>query len=190
MLVDIDLHALEGQLGLVESVEAGRHHRVEDRVDDVLLAAPRRRVGIQHVRQRHCLLVDGEDVVAGDQDVDLERPQGLVDALRLVRLIEEAGEGEDHVLAVGVELARRRAVRLEPQQPIERVIGDPERLSQGFAARLAHRDIDPEEASGLAERVDPLLLLGADSFDHLAHRPAEATTGPRRTLRFRGFGGR
>jgi hypothetical protein len=109
--------------------------------------------------------------------VHLERIQGPLDRLRLIGLIEEAGEGEDHVLAVDVELARRRQVPLEAQQGVERVIGNPERLADGLGAGLAQRDVDPEEASGLAERVDPLLLLGA-----------EATAGARRTPRIRGFG--
>src|SRR5204863_1346427 len=35
--------------------------------------------------------------------------------------------------------------------------------------------------AGRAERVDPLLLLGADPLDDLAHRPAEATAASRRS---------
>ena len=70
-----DLQPLERQLGVVERVEGGRDHRVEDDVDDVLLAAPLGAVAGQELRQRDALAVDGEQVVAVDEHVDLDRSQ-------------------------------------------------------------------------------------------------------------------
>ena len=69
------LEPLERQLGVAERVEGGGDHRVEDGVDDVLLAAALGVVGGQQRGQRDALAVGGEEEVAVDEDVDLDRPQ-------------------------------------------------------------------------------------------------------------------
>ncbi len=64
-----------------------------------------------------------------DEDVDLDRLKLLqaVD-VRLGGGGQEAAEGEDDVVAVGVELARGRGGLVEVEQRLERVAGDPQGL--------------------------------------------------------------
>ena len=52
-----------------------KRRTIENRVDDVLLAAPLRVVVGENVGQRDPLAVDGEDEVAVDEDVDGDRMQ-------------------------------------------------------------------------------------------------------------------
>ena len=83
---------------------------------------------------------------------------------------EEAGEREDQVLAVDMELARGGSAVPEVQQRPQGVLGDAERLTEVVVASVAERDVDPEERLSFAERRDPLALGRADSLDDLRHR--------------------
>ena len=73
MSLHFRLQILQSRLDLAQGVERGAHHRVENRVDEVLLAASPRRVDLERARQRNRLDVQGQHVLAADQDMYFNR---------------------------------------------------------------------------------------------------------------------
>ena len=51
----------------------------------------------------------------------------------------------------------------------QRALGNPERVGQIVAARLAERDVEPEEAPLRAQCGDTLSLDGVEPVEHLGH---------------------
>jgi hypothetical protein len=154
--------------------------RVAGRMTQGPLAPIRREIGGERGRQRDPLVVQRQQVVPGDQDVDLDGAQAVARSLLLLLTFELdiAAKREDDGLGVDVEDPRGVAVALPLQRP-KRGLRDPERLHQIFATRLAERDVEPEEAPLCPQCGDALALGGMQPADYLRH--GVSAYGPRRT---------
>jgi hypothetical protein len=127
-----------------------------------------REIGSYDRRQRDSLVVQRKQVVARDDDVDLDGPQ-TVPRRALFRLeLDVAAKREDNGLSVSVEGPRGVAAASAPQSA-QRALRNPERLDQPFAARLAERDVQPEEAALGAQCGHTLSLGGAEPVEDLRH---------------------
>jgi hypothetical protein len=102
--------------------------------------------------------------------MDFDRAKAVGGPVCDLSRLEIAAEGEDDVLSIGVELARGRAGLPEVHQGLKRVLGNGQDLAHFAGARLAQRDIDPEEAPGLAQLCDAVPPDAVEPFDDLCHR--------------------
>ena len=114
--------------------------------------------------------MNGEQIVAVDQHVDLDRFLPLEVVVLAGPGTEVAVEGEDHVLTVGVELLRGQAAVAEGEQRAQGVGRNAESLAELLARDVGHADVCPEESAFAAQGWDPLPLAGAQPLDDLAHR--------------------
>jgi hypothetical protein len=103
--------------------------------------------------------------------MDFDRAKAVGGPVCELSRLEITAEGEGDVLSVGVELARGRASLAEAHQGVKRVLGNGQDLAHFAGARLAQRDIDPEEAPGLAQLCDAVPPDAVEPFDDLCHRP-------------------
>ena len=145
-----------------ELVEVGCEHRLEDRVDQVLLGAVLRRVELEHFGKRSRCRVHRQDVVAADEYVDLDR-----------LALDEAAEQEDDVVGVDVELARPTDPRVEVEQRPEGVVRYLERLLELLVGVAAGVDIGPEEMPVGAQRCRTPTLEPAENVGHLGEAKAQ-----------------
>ena len=133
--------------------------------EDVSLAPSRRKIGSEDRRQRDWLVVQGKEVVACDEGLDLHRPQAVPGRIVGWLQLGIAAERERDRLAVGVESPRGTAVALQrPQRAL--VI---ERVDEILAARLTQRHVEPEEAPLGAQCGDTLSLGGVEPVEDLRH---------------------
>ena len=109
-----------------------------------------------------------QQVLAGDHDPDLERSQAVRGlACRRLR-VDVAAQREDDGLPVGVESARGGGVG-GIRQSAKGAVRNRQRVEQVITARLAERDVEPEEAAFRAQGSDALALLGVKPVENVAH---------------------
>ena len=137
-----------------QRVEHRVGHPVERDVDGVLLALAGRELG-HGAGEVELLLVDGEQVVAVEDDVHPQQHERLIGAALALRG-RRAPEREHDQVLVDVDLAGRGAAGPEARQRLGRLAVEPENgrdlLSRGAAVG---RQIDPEELAALAQVGDP-----------------------------------
>ena len=108
-------------------------------------------------------------------------PRRVAAGTRLLRRplgLDVAAEREDQGLSVPRATSVRRRCRRTRPEP-QGTLGNPQRFDEILAARLAERDIEPEEAPFSAQSSDTLSLGDAESGEYLRHPP---DYGCRRTL--------
>ena len=109
-----------------------------------------------------------QQVLAGDLHAYLEGPHAE-GPRRTLRRLDVAARAENEVAAFGVELPRGTIGRAVACQGAGGPLGNVESLDHPFEARLAERDIEPEEVPALAERRDPFSLLAPQPVEDLGH---------------------
>jgi hypothetical protein len=114
------------------------------------------------------LVVQGQQVVARNEDANLHGPQAVPGRLLLRLTLDVAAKREDDGLSVSVEGPRGAAAASAPRSA-QRALVNPERGDQIFAARLAERDVEPEEVALGAQCGHTLSLGGVEPVEDLGH---------------------
>ncbi len=145
-----------------QRLEHGSDHLLEHAVDQVLLA-PRhsRPLAGQLLERRARAVMDGDEIVAVDQDVDLERLHPVCAERRRSR-IANAEKREDHLGVVHVAAAEDRGGRVEVEQHLQRVLRDVQQLPQAPGSRRVEIEVQPEEFAALPERLHSPRLVVAE----------------------------
>jgi hypothetical protein len=112
--------------------------------------------------------MQGRQVVARNEDANLHGPQAVPGLLLLRLTLDVAAKREDDGLSVSVEGPRGVAAASAPRGA-QRALVNPERGDQIFAARLAERYIEPEEALLGAQCGDTFSLGGVQPVEDLCH---------------------
>jgi hypothetical protein len=105
--------------------------------------------------------MQGRQVVARNEDANLHGPQAVPGLLLLRLTLDVAAKREDDGLSVSVEGPRGVAAASAPRGA--------QRGDQIFAARLAERYIEPEEALLGAQCGDTFSLGGVQPVEDLCH---------------------
>ena len=159
---------VQPQLDLLQRVEGAVDHRLEHGVDDISSAALARQIRVERGGQGEPFLVKGQQVVAGDQDVDLERVQAVGGLAGRRMRPDIAAEREDDGLPIGLKRPRGGAVAEFPKCA-HRALGNRQRGGHVIEARPVERDVEPEEATLRAQCGDPLSRGVVEPVEDLCH---------------------
>ena len=153
-----------GRLGVQagQRLEQASHHLLEHAVDQVLLAPHHARpLAGQLLERRARAVVDGDEIVAVNEDVDLERLHPVCAERRRPR-IANAEEREDHLRVVHVAAAEDRDGRFEVAQHLQGALRDVQQLPKARRSRRVEIEVQPEEFAALPERLDSPRLVVAE----------------------------